>query len=180
MSIDLRTRIAAGIEVDDLVPEISRALKDILNLSVAPPLRSDWFDVDSGHWQPLTGPHQLDTSSPLIGISVQGEPEVASISIYQRTKDRFPEPDWKPEELGKRASVGLCGLRTGLSFALVAAVSLAIARRSGGLISDEVRFYTTSFDSSPEDFLSSTRVADKMDDYRESANRFELQLLHKK
>ena len=178
MSIGLTTKIAAGIEVDDLIQEVSLALRDLLNLSVAPPLRSERFD--GSQWQPLPGAHQLDTSSPFIGLSIQGEVEMASISIYERTTERFPAPDWKPEELGKRASVEVCGVRTGLSFALVAAVSLAIARRSGGLIADEMRFYTTSFDSSPEDFLNSTRVANKMDDYREASNRFELQLLQKK
>lgn len=59
------------------------------------------------------------------------------------------------------------------------AVSVAIARRSGGLITDEIRLYTSSFDSSPEDFVSSMRIADKMDDYRAAANRFEQQLLQR-
>ena len=176
MSIGLTTKIAAGIEVGDLIPEVSRALKDILNFSVAPLLRSEWFDVDAARWHPLTGPHQLDVSSPLIGVSIQGEPEMASISIYERAKDRFPESDWEPEELGKRASVGVSGVRTGLSFALVAAVSLAIARRSGGLISDEMRFYSSSFDSFPDEFLRSIRLTSNQNHYRAAAMQFEQQL----
>ena len=177
MSIGLTTKIVAGIEVDDLIPEVSQALRDVLNLSVSPPLKSERFDVDSAHWQPLTGPHQLDTSSPLLGVSVQGEPEMASISIYERTAERFTAPDWKPEELGKRASMEVCGVRTGLSFALVAAVSLAIARRSGGLISDEMRFYSSSFDSSPDEFLRSTRLGSSLGHYRAAAAQFELKLI---
>lgn len=175
MSIGLTTKIAGGIEVDDLIHDVSLALRDVLNLSVVPPLRSEWFD--GSQWQPLTGPHQLDTSSPLIGVSVQGEPEMASISIYERTTERFTAPDWKPEELGKRASVEVCGVRTGLSFALVAAVSLAIARRSGGLISDEMRFYSSSFDASPDEFLRSTRLRASSGQYRAAATQFEGKLI---
>jgi hypothetical protein len=175
MSIGLTTKIAGRIEVDDLIQEVSPALRDVLNLSVAPPLRSERFD--GIQWQPLTGPHQLDASSPLIGVSIQGEPEMASISIYERTTERFTAPDWKPEELGKRALVEVCGVRTGLSFALVAAVSLAIARRSGELVSDEIRFYSSSFDSSPEEFLRSTRLRSSLGDYRAAATQFERKLI---
>jgi hypothetical protein len=175
MSIGLTTKIAGGIEVDDLIQDVSLALRDVLNLSVAPSLRSEWFD--GSQWQPLTGPHQLDTSSPLIGVSVQGEPEMVSISIYERTAERFTAPDWNPEELGKRASVEVCGVRTGLSFALVAAVSLAIARRSGGLISDEMRFYSSLFDASPDEFLRSTRLQGSSGQYRAAATQFEKKLI---
>ena len=175
MSIGLTTKITPGIEVDDLIQNVSLALREVLNVSVAPPLRSERFD--GTQWQPLTGPHQLDTSSPLIGVSVQGEPEMASISIYERTTERFPAPDWKPEELGKRASMEVCGVRTGLSFALVAAVALAIARRSGGLISDEIRFYSSSLDSSPVEFLRSTRLGSSLGHYREAATQFEQKLI---
>ena len=174
MSVGLKTKIRTGLELDDLIPDSKRALQEILNLSVVPALRAVQF-VDK-KWRPLSCPHKLGATSPIIGLSIQGEPEIASVSIYKRTSDRFPAPDRKPEELGEIASVEVCGVRTGLSFALVGAVSVAIARRSGGLIADEMRFYTSSFDSAPEDFLSSTRVAAKMDDYREAANTFELQL----
>jgi hypothetical protein len=174
MSIGLKTKIRAGLELDDLIQDSRRALQEILNLSVVPALRAEQFVGKK--WRPLSGPYELGEASPIIGLSIQGEPEMASVSIYTRTRDLFPEPDWKPEELGEIASVGVCGVRTGLSFALVAAVSVAIARRSGGLIADDMPFYTTSLDSSPEDFLSSIRVADKTDDYRAAANRFEQQL----
>lgn len=174
MSIGLTTKIAGGIDVDKLIQEVSLVLRDVLNLSAAPPLKAERFD--GSQWQPLTGPHQLDASSPLIGVSIQGEPEMASISIYERTADRFPAPDWKPEELGERASVEVCGIRTGLSFALVAAVSLSIARRSGGIISDEMRFYSSSFDSFPDEFLRSIRLTSNLNHYRAAAMEFEQQL----
>lgn len=175
MSIGLTTKITGIIEVEDLVREASLALRDVLNVSAEPPLRAEWFD--GAMWQPLTDPHRLDTSSPLIGLSIQGDPEMASISIYERTTDRFPAPDWEPEELGKRASVEVCGARTGLSFALVAAVSLAIAQRSSGLISDEMRFYSSSFDSSPDEFLKAIRLPNSLDDYRAAAMQFEQKLI---
>lgn len=177
MSVGLKTKIRAGVELDDLIQDSKCALKEILNISVVPALGAVQFV--SKKWLPLSSPYKLGAASPIIGLSIEGEPEMASVSIYERTSDRFPESDWKPEELGEIATVEVCGARTGLSFALVGAVSVAIARRSGGLIADEMSFYTSSFDSSPDDFLSSTRVADKMDDYREAANRFELQLLQK-
>lgn len=174
MSVGLKTKIGAGVELEDLIQDSKCALQELLNISVVPALGAVQFV--GREWRPLGSPFKLVATSPIIGLSIQGEPEMASVSIYKRTSDRFPESDWKPEELGEIASVEVCGARTGLSFALVGAVSLAIARRSGGLIADEVRFYTSSFDSSPDDFLNSTRVADKMDDYREAANRFELLL----
>ena len=178
MSVGLKTKISAGVELDDLIQDSNCALKEILNISVVPALEAMQFVGKK--WRPISSPYKLGAASPIIGLSIEGEPEMASVSIYERTLDRFSESDWKPEELGEIASVEVCGARTGLSFALVGAVSIAIARRSGGLISDEMCFYTSSLDSSPDDLLSSTRVVDKMDDYREAANRFELQLLQKK
>lgn len=174
MAVGLQTKIRAGLGLDELIQDSARALQELLNLSGVPSLRAVQF-VDQ-NWGAVSLPHELSAASPIIGFSIQGEPEIASVSIYKRTPDRFPVPDWKPEELGEIASVEVCGERTGLSFALVGAVAVAIARRSGGLIADELKFYTSSFDSSPQDFVSATRVVIKMDDYREAADRFELQL----
>ena len=178
MSVGLKTKISAGIELNDLIQDSERALQEILNLSGEPELRAVQFVGKK--WRPLICPYELSAESPIIGLRIQGEPEFASMSIYKRTAERFPEPDWKPEELGEVASVEVCSVRTGLSFALVAAVSIALARRSGALIADETRFYTASFDSSPYDFMSSIQVVQKMDNYRAAANRFEQQLLYKK
>lgn len=174
MSVGLKTKITAAIELDDLILDSRCALQEMLNVPIVPKLMAAQF-VDK-KWRTLDRPQQLRTASPIVGLSIKGAPEMAVVCVYERTSDRFPQPDWSPEELGEIASVEVCGIRTGLSFALVGAISLAIARRCGGLIADEIGFYTSLFDSSADDFLRLTRVQERMDDYRKAANRFEQQL----
>ena len=178
MSVGLKTKIAAGVELNELVHDSKHALEKILNVSIVPPLSAVQFV--GRRWIPVNYPYELKAGAPIVALRIQDEPEMASVSIYKRTPDRFSQHDWDFEELCEMASVEVCGERTGLSFALVAAVSLSIARRSRGLIADETRFYTASFDSSPEEFLSSIRVPNKMRDYRTAANRFEEQLRRRK
>jgi hypothetical protein len=177
VSIGLKTKIGKDIDLDHLIQDASCALREILNVSDEPPIKA--YQFIGKHWTDLSRPHRLSVASPIIGFTIPGENEIASLSIYERTADRFDESDWKPEELGAIASIEVCGVRTELSYALIAAVALAIARLSGGSIADEMKFFNDSFDSSAEDFLTSIRVVERFDDYRNAAIRFERQLFRR-
>jgi hypothetical protein len=172
MSLGLKARLKKPIEVRDLILDTSQALQELLNISVVPSIKAEEFG--NGEWRSLgLGFHELSLGSPLLGLSIENEPETVSVSVYERTVDRFSDVDWEPEELGTIASIEICGARTGLGLALVAAVALAIARRSNSLIADEARLYSATIDSSAEEFLGSTRIAERFSNYREAANCFE-------
>jgi hypothetical protein len=177
MSVTLRTRVSGHIEVRKLILDTSQALRDLLNLLVSPPIKAGEFR--NGDWRPLSPTtSELSSTSSLLGLSIENEPETICISVYEQTRERFSAEDWKPEELGPIASIEVCGPRTGLSMALVAAAAIAIARECGGSIADESNLYTTATDCLAEQFLESTKVTATFSGYRDAANHFKNQNAH--
>src|SRR5580765_4857734 len=104
MSVGLKAKLNSRVEIRDLILDTSLILQELLNVSVTPPIKAEKFG--DGHWRGVgLGSHELSLTSPLLGLSIEHQPETASLSVYERKADRFAELDWKPEELGTVVSI---------------------------------------------------------------------------
>jgi hypothetical protein len=169
MSVGLRVKLTRAIDLHELFLEIGETLRELLHLRSTPLIVAE--EYRDGAWLPLIS-QILNSESPIVGFAIQGEPEMASVSVYTRRPDRFTADDWTKDEVGDVASIEVAGPRTSLSFALVAAVATVLGRKCNSQILDDLPFYTARFDSSPDEFAEAVSVHRQFDDYHSAAVEF--------
>ena len=174
MSVGLKVKLTRAIDLNELFLEIGETLRELLYLRLPPSIVAE--EYRDGTWLPPIS-QTLNSKSPIVGFAIQGEPEMASVSVYTRRPDRFTADDWTNSELGDVASIEVAGPRTPLSFALVAAVATVLGRMCNSQILDDLPFYTAKFDSSADEFAAAVSVHRQFDDYHSAAVEFGGQLL---
>jgi hypothetical protein len=113
MSIALEVKLTKLIIITSLLPKTAEALHELLGLSFVPEIVAEEY-VDNT-WKPLQS-DLLSEDSRLIGISITGEQETASLFARSRRGDDRPK-----EEHGVFAIIEVTGA---LIFLLVAVLLL--------------------------------------------------------
>jgi hypothetical protein len=170
MSIGLEVKLTKPIIITSLLPKTGEALHELLGLSFIPEIVAEEY-VDHT-WKPLQS-DLLSEDARLIGISITGEPETASLFAHSRRGDDRPK-----EERGVFAIIEVTGARTPLALALTAAVAVALGRECATDVTDNMPFFSSSFDQSADDFVKAIKVKEGFGDYRSAAKTFYRSLGH--
>jgi hypothetical protein len=150
MSIDLFIDAARPIAVKPLLTPIRAVFGELLGGAAMPTLVLE--RLENGQRLPVDRDRIATDGGPLLLLSITGEPETVVLG-------------------GRSGYVGvtISGPRTVLQFALGAAAAIALARESGGGISDDWRFFGEEAHTTPQAMLERLRVAGSYNDYREAA-----------
>lgn len=164
MSIGLVVQMTHPIVIRELLPKIGVALQEILALSFRPEILGQ--EYADRKWGPLQSDH-ITAASRLIGFEVRGESEIVAVCAHVRGGDHRTR-----DEHGIFMGIEVVGQRTPLEFALTAAVAIAVGRQCRADVTDNMPFFSVTFDQPADTFASSIKLQGVFDDYRVAAQVF--------
>ncbi len=156
MSILIRVEKVDPVEIQLILPDISKVLGKLLGLVFDPELTAgDRFEMR----ETLSVTYRLEpgNTDDLIGIAVKEEQAVVSVSTTPQQKFVYVSPD---------------GWRTPLEYALAAAVVIALAEYSDSEISDSALAFTKVFSQSANDFAQRLQANKIFYNINEAADEF--------
>jgi hypothetical protein len=158
MSTLIYVEQARPIQIDVLLSESSKAIRSILGLSFDPELSAKF------RWKterPMPETYWLDQGFEDISIQLQGESADVTVSESAADAAVVVSPNmW----------------RTVLEYALAAAVAIALAKYSGGEISDSASAYTKVYRQMADKFTQSIKVEGTYDNIKDAAQAFAVRL----
>lgn len=149
MSIDLFIDSTRSIEVRPLLSPIAAVLTELLGAAIPTLVLGR---LENGERRQVGNDRIGTDGGPFLLLAISGEPETVGLSGSSGY-----------------LAVTMSGPRTALEFALGAAAAIALARESGGGISDDRRFFGEEVHTTPQAMLERLRVTGSSNDYRKAA-----------
>lgn len=158
MSIALDIELKRSIPIKHVLPEIGKALREILGLRFNPVVVAEKY-VNGGT---VLDTDLIEPSSKLIAIKIINEPDVAMINSF--TVD-FPEEK-------TYVAIILQPWRTPLAAALVSATAIAFGKYLEETINDSASFYTREPSQTAANLVERLKPDKAFNDYRLAAKEF--------
>jgi hypothetical protein len=183
MSVSLRVWLKRPVPLVEIESSASAALRELLNFDRDPLVRAG-FDISSQPndfstepWsidprRPVCSPDLLSANSRWVLCSVEEHEEVVSVMPYS-IPVQLPTDDGSYQFAdGTRASIAWHFRRTPLCFALSAGVTLGLARLLDSEIVDTAGFFTTSIESTSDEFCRVLRLSTRHTDLESATSAF--------
>ena len=159
MSVSLHIHVNQPMSLIDLATAAGNALHDLLNLqeSIGVLASFETSPLSEG-----TSVNCLSDLAPLVICSVHQHEEAVRVMTFKVPfSEQLPISEWSSRADELFASVECHSARSPLCWALVAAVGIAIARRSSSAVEDHSAFFRTMPDGlQPDALLRSLAVTD--------------------
>ena len=170
MSSDLSVKLKRAINLSELLPAVTTAIEELLQIRTIPPLEA--FRLDAGLRSVIVS-GEINVDGQGFALKLKGFNE--AVGIYTAL---IPESiTTSLDESGLWLSIVVSAMRTPLEFAFAAGVAVAFSRLSGSNIVDDALIWTNNIEQTPQDFLAHIRVHHHQPDILTAANQVYATLL---